>query len=126
MMCGILREVSAAPWRENQIMASTVHQQASQVAQWKRIHLPMQTPQETRVRSLGREDPLEEEMETHSHILAWIIPRTEEPMASCSAWPRSDSHENGSDGVINFGLTARSLCKEVTTRLHIHARMHVH
>ena len=35
--------------------------------------------QETRVRSLGREDPLEEDMVTHSGILAWRIPRTEEP-----------------------------------------------
>ena len=34
--------------------------------------------QETRVRSLGQEDPLEEEMATHSSILAWRIPRTEE------------------------------------------------
>ena len=34
---------------------------------------------ETRVRSLGQEDPLEEGMETHSSILAWRIPRTEEP-----------------------------------------------
>ena len=29
--------------------------------------------------TLGREDPLEEEMERHSSILAWKIPRTEEP-----------------------------------------------
>ena len=35
--------------------------------------------QETRVRSLGREDPLEKEMETHSSTLAWKIPWTEEP-----------------------------------------------
>ena len=35
--------------------------------------------QETRVRSLGREDPLEKGMATHSSILAWRIPRTEEP-----------------------------------------------
>ena len=33
--------------------------------------------QETQVRSLGQEDPLEEEMETHSSILAWEIPWTE-------------------------------------------------
>ena len=32
-----------------------------------------------RVRSLGREDPLEEGMATHSSILAWRIPWTEEP-----------------------------------------------
>ena len=34
---------------------------------------------ETWVRSLGQEDPLEEEMATHSSILAWRIPWTEEP-----------------------------------------------
>ena len=34
--------------------------------------------QETRVRSLGREDPLEKEMATHSSILAWKIPWMEE------------------------------------------------
>ena len=35
--------------------------------------------QETRIRSLGQEDPLEEGMTTHSSILAWRIPWTEEP-----------------------------------------------
>ena len=35
--------------------------------------------QETWVRSLDQEDPLEEEMEIHSSILAWRIPWTEEP-----------------------------------------------
>ena len=35
--------------------------------------------QETWVRSLDREDPLEKKMATHSSILAWRIPRTEEP-----------------------------------------------
>ena len=35
--------------------------------------------QETRVRSLGWEDPLEKEMATHSYILSWRIPWTEEP-----------------------------------------------
>ena len=34
---------------------------------------------ETRIQSLGREDPLEREMATHSSTLAWIIPWTEEP-----------------------------------------------
>ena len=34
---------------------------------------------ETRVQSLRREDPLEKEMATHSSILAWRIPWTEEP-----------------------------------------------
>ena len=40
--------------------------------------------QETWVQSLGREDPLEKEMVTHSSILAWRIPWTEEP-----GWPQS-------------------------------------
>ena len=35
--------------------------------------------QETQFRSLGQEDPLEEEMATNSSILAWEIPWTEEP-----------------------------------------------
>ena len=39
----------------------------------------MQETQETRVQSLGREDLLEEEMTTHSSILAWEMPWTEEP-----------------------------------------------
>ena len=39
----------------------------------------MQETQETWVPSLGWDDPLEEEMATHSSILAWKIPPTEEP-----------------------------------------------
>ena len=39
----------------------------------------MQEPQEMQVQSLGREDPLEEGMATHSSILTWRIPWTEEP-----------------------------------------------
>ena len=39
----------------------------------------MQETHETWVQSLGREDPLEKEMATHSSILAWEIQRTEEP-----------------------------------------------
>ena len=50
--------------------------QASLVAQ-RLKRLPVM--QETWVRSLSREDPLEKEMATHSSILAWRIPWTEEP-----------------------------------------------
>ena len=49
---------------------------ASPVAQTVR-RLPAM--QDTRVRSLGWEDPLEKEMATHSSALAWKIPWTEEP-----------------------------------------------
>ena len=48
----------------------------SLVAEWLN-HLPAM--QETWVRSLGWEDPLEKEIETHSSTLAWRIPLTEEP-----------------------------------------------
>ena len=45
----------------------------------------MQEMQEAQVQSLGREDPLEKEMATHSGILAWEIPWTEE---SGGLWSR--------------------------------------
>ena len=45
------------------------------MTQRQRIHLPMQ---ETQVLSLGQEDPLDQEMATHSSILSWRIPWTEE------------------------------------------------
>ena len=44
--------------------------------------------QETWVRSLGPEDPLEKEMATHSSILVWRIPWTEEPGG---LWGRKES-----------------------------------
>ena len=40
---------------------------------------PLPTMWETRVRSLGQEDPLQKEMATHGGILAWEIPCMEEP-----------------------------------------------
>ena len=39
--------------------------------------------QETWVQSLGREDPLEKGMDTHSSILAWRVPWTDEPGRLC-------------------------------------------
>ena len=46
---------------------------------WVKNPPAMQETQETWVRFLGQEDPLEEDMATHSNILAWRIPWTEEP-----------------------------------------------
>ena len=46
--------------------------------------------QETWVRSLGWEDPLEKGMTTHPSILAWRIPGTEEP-GGCSPWGHKES-----------------------------------
>jgi len=59
-----------------QLIASKVLLWASLVAQLVK-NLPAM--QETRVHILGQEDPLAKEMATHSSILAWRIPRTEEP-----------------------------------------------
>ena len=49
------------------------------MTQGSRVSLSKQEKQETGVRSLGQEDPLEGKMATHSGTLAWKIPRTEEP-----------------------------------------------
>ena len=54
-------------------------QRASSMAQWVKNPPEMQETEELQVRSLDLEDPLEEEMVTHSSILAWEISQTEEP-----------------------------------------------
>ena len=58
------------------VLLEPCYSRTSLVAQMVK-NLP--TVQETRVRSLGGEDPLEKGMGTHSSILAWRIPWTEEP-----------------------------------------------
>ena len=57
-------------------MTKIIYEQVLLVAQWLK-RLPAML--ETWVQSLGWEDPLEKEMATHSSILAWRIPWTEEP-----------------------------------------------
>ena len=52
----------------------------------------MQEMYETRVQSLGQEDPLEKEMATHSRILTWEIPWTEEPGGLKSMGLQGDGH----------------------------------
>ena len=49
--------------------------------------------QETRVQLLGGEDPLDKERATHSSILAWEIPETEEPGGLQSTGPQRAGHE---------------------------------
>ena len=63
---------------------------ASLVAQ-RLKHLPAM--RETWVRSLGREDPLEKEMATHSSILAWRIPWREEPGRLQSTGSQTVGHD---------------------------------
>ena len=60
--------------------------------------------QETQFRSLGQKDPLEKEMTTHSRILAWEIPWTEEPDGLQSA----GSQRVGQD------MTERTCVKGIT------------
>ena len=56
-------------------------------------HLPaMQETKETQVQSLGGEDPLEEERTTHSSILAWEIPWTEQPGGVAKSWTGQSTH----------------------------------
>ena len=57
-------------------LKKNVYVLASLIAQLVK-NLP--TMQETQIRSLGREDPLEKEMAIHSSTLAWKIPWTEDP-----------------------------------------------
>ena len=54
-------------------------------------HLPIM--QETQVRSLGQEDPLEKEMATRSSVLTWRIPGTGQP----GGLPSMESHGVGHD-----------------------------
>ena len=55
--------------------------------------LPIQETQKTWVQSLGWEDPLEEEMVTHSSILVWKIPWTGEPGGLQSMGPQRGRHD---------------------------------
>ena len=64
----------------------------------------MQEMQKIQVRSLGREDPLKEEMATHSSILPWEIPRTEEP-----------------DRLQSMGLLQSDAAEHTHTHTHTHS-----
>ena len=69
--------------------------------------------QETQVRSLGREDPLEKEIATHSSILAWGIPWTEEPGRLQSM------------GLQELDMT-ECVCMHSCARTHTHTHTHTH
>ena len=83
------------------LKASRAHFQVSQVAVGKRDSIIevaqkvkcLPAMQETRVRSLGQEDPLEKEMATHSSTLAQKIPWTEEPARLQSMWLQRVGHD---------------------------------
>ena len=57
------------------------------------LPLPVQEAKETRVPSLGREDPLEEGVAAHSSVLAWRVPWREEPGRAWSTESRRAGHD---------------------------------
>ena len=66
------------------------------------------------VRSLGQEDPLEEEMATHSSILAWEIPWAEEPGYSPKSREESDVTEHKRGTACRQTLQANRAVKQTS------------
>ena len=77
--------------------------------------LPMQETQQSQVQSLGAEDPLEEEIATHSSVLAWAISWTEKPgrvlysLWGCKQWDTTEVTEHGIRGARGiYAITQKS------------------
>ena len=68
------------PSRERETLVMLKREMGPMIAQQVKNLPAIQETQEMQVLSLGQEDPLEEEMATHSSILAWRIPWTGEPV----------------------------------------------
>ena len=75
-----------------EIPSTVMHLLTSVVAQTVKPQC-LPTMQETQVRALGQEDPLEEEMATHSSTLAWKIPWMEECGRLQSMGSQRDGHD---------------------------------
>jgi len=73
----VARRIKGGIKRRETDSASNQFPKCSSLVAQRIKHLPPMW--ETQVQSLGREDPLEMEMVTHSSILAWRIPWTEKP-----------------------------------------------
>ena len=67
------------------------------------------------VLSLGQEDPLEEEMATHSSILAWRIPGTGEPRGLPSVGPHRVGHDRVCMHVVGTVSLIRTLEEDVSS-----------
>ena len=78
---------------------------ASQVVQWLNNLPAMQETQGTQIRSLVREDPLVKGMATHSTILAWRIPWTEEPGGLLQSMRLQRVGHDWSDWALKHGWT---------------------
>ena len=75
-------------------------------------HAMMQEIQETWVQFLGQEDPLEKRMATHSSVLAWEIPWTEEP--------------SGPQSSVSNSQSLLSTHTQTHTHTHTHTDTHTH
>ena len=71
--------------------------------------LPRQETQEMWFRSLGREDPLEEEMSTHSTVLAWRIPWAVEPGRLQSAGLQKDAQNSNMPAHLSTNIYNKTL-----------------
>ena len=69
------------------------------------------TMRETWVQSLGREDPLEKEMATHSSVLAWKIPWMEEPGRLQSMGSQRVGHDGATSLSLSIARRGNSKCK---------------
>ena len=79
--------------------------------------------QETRVQSLGGDDPLEKEMATHSSILVWTIPWTEES-DSYSPWGHKEvRHNSMTELSVSLSLSHTHTHTHTHTRKRIHAEL---
>ena len=79
---------------------------------WKEKNLPAM--QKTLVQSLGWEDPLEEGMATHSSILAWRIPWTEEPGGLQSMGSQRVGHSWATFSLRNYHLSIHNTISALT------------
>ena len=93
-----VRRASEKCWIENKAMLYVFDLRLGVAQRVK----PLPTMQETRVQSLGQEDPLKKEMATHSSTLVWKIPWMEEPVGSQSRTQLSDFTSLGDNKYIRF------------------------
>ena len=91
----------------------------------------MQELQDVWIRSLGWEDPLEEGMATHSSILAWKIPWTEEPGGLQSTGLQRVGHDWTTEHAYHFPqfyiyVLVYDICFSLPDLLHLYDRLWVH
>ena len=78
-VCILLSELTYWRWQTNTYLGDVEDEDCRKVSLVAQTVKRLPTMQETWVWSLGGEDPLEKEMATHSSILTWKIPWTEDP-----------------------------------------------